>query len=262
MAKLGCIKDKFDDRDYLMRAYLPAAKIPKKIDYTSKLSPVRNQGNEGTCVGFATATGMKEYQEKLDYGKLVTLSPRFVYNECKKIDGMPEEEGTTIRMAMKVLATKGVCREKFWPYSTYQKTKAKRGAVGDAKKFCVITYARILTLNELRSSLFTKGPCVIGVEVFKGFMDTKTGRVPLPKGNEISLGGHAICAVGYDDATKLIKFKNSWSIKWGRKGYGYLHYAYIERYMIDAWSSVDIEDPNPLTLVSVLNYSRQATLHG
>lgn len=260
MSKLGCIKDKFDGRDYLMRAYLPLIKLPGKVDYTPKLSPVRYQGDEGTCVAFASATGMKEYQEKLDYEKLVLLSPRFVYNECKKVDGMPEEEGTTIRTAMKVLKTKGVCREKFWPYTPHQKTKAKRGAVTDAKKFRVITYARILSLNELRSSIFAKGPCVIGVEVFNGCMDTKTGRVPLPRRNEVSLGGHAICAVGYDDKKKLVKFKNSWSTKWGQKGYGYLHYAYIARYLIDAWSSVDIEDPNPLTLASVMGQKKRAVV--
>ena len=32
MFKLGCKKDKVDNRDYLMRAYLPVVKIPKKID--------------------------------------------------------------------------------------------------------------------------------------------------------------------------------------------------------------------------------------
>jgi len=254
MSKFGCIKDKFDDRDYLMRAYLPVIKPPKKIDYTPKLSPVRDQGDEGTCVSFACAAGMKEYQELLDYEKLIELSPRFVYSECKKIDGMPGEEGTTIRAAMQVLENKGVCQEKFWPYSPHQKTMAQKGAISNAKKFRVMSYARILNLNELRLSLAAKGPCVIGVEVFEGMMKTKTGLVSLPKKNETALGGHAICPVGYDDKNKVIKFKNSWSDKWGQKGYGFLPYAYVERYMMDAWSSVDIEDPNPLTLASVLEY--------
>jgi len=115
MSKLGCIKDKFDGRDYLMRAYLPAMKLPKIVDYTKKMSPVRDQGDEGTCVGFASSAGMKEYQEKLDYGRMIELSPRFVYNECKKIDGMPNEEGTTIRAAMEILHKKGICRERYWP---------------------------------------------------------------------------------------------------------------------------------------------------
>jgi len=260
MTKLGCIRDKFDDRDYLMRAYLPVIKLPKKIDYTRKVSPARDQGDEGTCVAFATASGMKEYQEMLDYSKLVPLSPRFIYNECKKIDGMPDAEGTTIRMAMKVIKTKGVCREKFWPYSPHQKTRAQKGANTDAKKFRVLSYARILNLNELRLSLYSKGPCVIGVEVFEGFMRTKTGIVPMPRENETPLGGHAICAVGYDDTKRLIKFKNSWSEMWGQKGFGFLPYSYIERYMMDAWSSVDIEDPNPLTLASIFKYKNNPYL--
>ncbi|MFH1492016.1 MAG: C1 family peptidase [Candidatus Omnitrophota bacterium] len=258
MSRFGCIKDKFDDRDYLMRAYLPLVKLPRKIDLTLKMSPVRDQGEEGTCVSFATATGMKEYQELLDYEKLVILSPRFVYSECKKIDGMSELEGTTIRAAMQVLGEKGVCREKFWPYQAHQKDKAKEGTVQDAKKFRIITYARILNLNELRLNLVTKGSCVIGIQVFKGIMETKTGLVPLPKKNETTLGGHAICAIGYDDRKKVIKFKNSWSDKWGQNGYGFLPYAYVERYMMDAWSSVDIEDPNPLTLAIVLKYRKRA----
>lgn len=255
MSRFGCIKDKFDGRDYLMRAYLPAVKLPKKVDWTAQLSPVRDQGDEGTCVGFASACGMKEYQELLDYKKLVLLSPRFIYSECKKIDGMPQEEGTTIRAAMRALEAKGVCQEKFWPYQARQKDKPKKGVFSNAKKFCIMTYARILNLNELRLSLAGKGPCVIGVEVFAGMPDSKTGLVPMPKENETALGGHAICPVGYDDKKKLIKFKNSWSEEWGDNGYGYLPYAYIDRYMMDAWSSVDIDDPHPLTLASVLRYT-------
>ncbi len=255
MGKLGCVKDKFSGKDYLMRAYLPVMKIPKKVDYTPKLSPVRDQGDEGTCVSFACASGMKEYQELLDYEKLVKLSPRFIYSECKKIDGMPEAEGTTLRAAMQVLNKKGVCQEKFWPYKPHQTDKAKKGFSANAKKFRIKTYARILNLNDLRLSLATKGPCVIGVQVFEGMMKTKTGIVPMPKKKEYPLGGHAICPVGYDDKKKLVKFKNSWSSKWGQKGYGFLPYAYVEKYMMDAWSSVDIDDPNPLTLASVLQFA-------
>ena len=258
MSRLGCIKDKLDERDYLMRPYLPVIRIPGKADWTPKMSPVRDQGNEGTCVSFASASGMKEYQEQLDYQRLVLLSPRFVYSECKKIDGMPDEEGTTIRAAMKVLKDKGVCQERFWPYFPHQKNKAKAGAIPNAKKFRIMTYARILDLNELRMSLASKGPCVIGVKVFEGMMKTRTGVVPMPKKSEYSLGGHAISPVGYDDKKKLIKFKNSWSVEWGAKGYRFLPYAYIERYMMDAWSSVDIEDPNPLTLASIMNYRKRA----
>lgn len=101
-------------------------------------------------------------------------------------------------------------------------------------------------LNELRQSLASKGPCVIGVEVFNGMMDTKTGFVPCPEKKELALGGHAVCACGYDDENRLIKFKNSWSRECGKSGYGFLPYAYVERYMMDAWSAADILDSNSL----------------
>lgn len=257
MSRFGCIRDQFDERDHLMRVYLPVIKLPKAIDWTSKMSPVRDQGDEGICVGFATSVGMKEYQEQQDYQQLVLLSPRFVYSECKKIDGMPRSEGTTIRSAMIVLAANGVCQEKFWPYVPHQRNKAQKGASRDAKRFRVKAYARVLNLSELRHTLATKGPCVIGIQVFEGMMRTRTGIVPMPKKNEESLGGHAICPVGYDDSKKLVKFKNSWSQTWGLQGYGFLPYAYIDRYMMDAWSSVDIDDPNPLTLASLMSYQSQ-----
>ncbi len=156
------------------------------------------------------------------------------------------------------LKNAGVCREKLWPYKPHQKDRAKKGTQEDAKKFRVLTYARILDLNELRLTLYGKGPCVLGVEVFAGMMNTKTGFVPMPKKDENPLGGHAICAAGYDDKKGLIKFKNSWSDSWGEAGFGYLPYAYIEKYMMDAWSSVDIDDPNPLTLASIFNYQEKA----
>jgi hypothetical protein len=256
MTRFGCLKDKMDKRDHLMRAYLPMVKIPSKVDYTNCMSPVRDQGDEGTCVSFASTVGMKEYQEFIDYRKFVMLSPRFLYAECKKIDGMPDSEGTSVRVAMKVLIENGVCRESFWPYAPHQADKPKKGAPADAKKFCVLSYARILNLDELRMSLAAKGPCVIGVKVFEGMMKTRTGVVPMPKAGERTLGGHAICPVGYDDAKKRVKFKNSWSEKWGERGFGYLPYAYIDKFMMDAWSTVDIKDPNPLTIAHILKFMK------
>lgn len=240
-----------------MRPYLPTVKAPAKADYAIQMSPVRDQGDEGVCVAFATASGVKEYQEMIDYGKLVSMSPRFLYSLCKKLDGLPDEEGTTVRIAMKVLKNYGTCRESLWPYKPHQKDKPKSGAKEDAKRFREKSYARILNLNELKMNIYSKGPCVCGVEVFKGMMETKTGLVSMPKRNEQPIGGHAICLVGYDDKKAVVKFKNSWGLSWGDKGYGWLPYEYIDAFMMDAWSSIDIDDPNPLTLASVLEYARR-----
>jgi C1A family cysteine protease len=56
-----------------------------------------------------------------------------------------------------------------------------------------------------------------------------------PSPGEQAMGATAICIVGYDDDKKLIKFKNSWGTKWGDKGYGYLSYNYVDKFLTDAW---------------------------
>ena len=57
----------------------------------------------------------------------------------------------------------------------------------------------------------------------------RTGVIPVPKpSSEQLLGGHAILAVGYDDAKKAIIFKNSWNTTWGDHGYGYFPYGYFQ----------------------------------
>src|SRR5262249_35905942 len=41
------------------------------------------------------------------------------------------------------------------------------------------------------------------------------------------LGGHAVLAVGYDDAKQMFTFRNSWSAAWGSGGYGFIPEAFL-----------------------------------
>lgn len=251
---LGCRKDPVDFRDIPMRLVLPAVSIPASFDFTKLMSPVRNQGSEGTCVAFASVVGVKEFQDKKEYRKLIKLSPRFLYSLCKKFDGHPSEEGTYPRVAMKVLLNHGVCHELFWPYVANQKNHPLKGANTDAKKFKIKAYARLKSLQEMKRSLLINGPFLAGVEVYKSWFNQsveKSGFIPMPKRHEQFLGGHAICVVGYDDKLKLFKFKNSWGAKWADRGYGYLPYAYMNKFCSDAWSGTDLIE-NPKALVKKL----------
>jgi len=55
----------------------------------------------------------------------------------------------------------------------------------------------------------------------------RTGVVPVPTYRDPLRGGHAVLAVGYDHARRLITFRNSWGSAWGDRGYGYLPYAFF-----------------------------------
>lgn len=247
---LGCKKDPRDLRDIPMGLVLPAIPVPRSLDYGKSMSPVRDQGDEGTCVAFASVVGVKEYQDSLEYKKLQELSPRYAYNLCKKFDGIPNEEGTYPRVAMKVFLNYGVCPESFWPYKPHQNDRPKPGADKSALKYKIRAYARLKTLLEMKRSLLVNGPFLAGVEVYESWFSRKAGKtgvIPMPGPREELQGGHAICVMGYDDTKGLFKFKNSWGAGWGNKGYGFLPYDYMKKYCSDAWSATDlIENPKAL----------------
>jgi len=84
-------------------------------------------------------------------------------------------------------------------------------------------------------------PVVIGIGCYEEIFSVGSdGIVKDPANPDYCYGGHAICAVGYDNSRNLIKFKNSWSKNWGENGYGYISYNYVMRYMWDAWTCKDL----------------------
>jgi C1A family cysteine protease len=251
MFSLGCRKDPQDLRDIPMGLVLPAIPVPQKVDYTSVMSPVRNQGSEGTCVAFASVVGVKECQDKKEYHRLIQLSPRYLYYFCKKFDGQPFQEGTYPRIAMKILAKYGVTEESCWPYKPFQKDFPCAQAEKEAKRYRIKAYARLHSLLEMKRNLMINGPFLAGVRVFKGWFSKrviKNGLIPLPKKKEQAAGGHAVCVVGFDDVKQTFKFKNSWGRSWADQGYGHLSYAYMRKYCVDAWSATDLI-VNPKALV-------------
>ena len=49
----------------------------------------------------------------------------------------------------------------------------------------------------------------------------------MPASSEKVLGGHAVLAVGYDDAIQRFIVMNSWGTGWGMRGFFTMPYAYL-----------------------------------
>jgi C1A family cysteine protease len=245
-------KDKPDARDYKFKAVPNYEKLlatrPSIIDWTRVMSPVKDQGQLGSCVGFGV-TAMKEYEEvaeriyaQKEYGpttpELSDLSESYLYWNAKGYDP-DKSEGTSIRYAMMVLQKKGIPTEKFWPYSDSKTGQALPGAEEAAAWARIGSYWRVETLEDILTAL-SRQPIPIGIECFAEIENVASnGIVPMPSSNSQSLGGHCICLVGYDDTKRLLKFKNSWGTSWGDNGYGYLSYDYFP-HIIDAWTCTDL----------------------
>jgi C1A family cysteine protease len=84
-------------------------------------------------------------------------------------------------------------------------------------------------------------PFVVGFAVYESFESdavARTGTVPLPAPTEAVIGGHAVLAVGYDDAKQRFHMMNSWGAGWGDKGFFTMPYAYLtdEDLSADFWT--------------------------
>jgi C1A family cysteine protease len=204
--------------------------LPPAVDLRSACPPVEDQGQLGSCTAHAL-TGALEFLEGKDGLTVVQMSRLFVYYNERAIEHTTaSDSGAAIRDGIKALAKQGCCAETRWPYQIARFAR-KPGAdcYRDGLAHQVTSYQRIETLDQMRACLAEGFPFVFGFTVYENFESqavARTGTLNLPATAERSLGGHAVLAVGYDDARKRLVVRNSWGSAWGRKGYFTMPYAY------------------------------------
>ena len=221
---------------------LPQYDLPKEINWTSQVTAVKDQGNEGSCTGF-NATGLKEFQEWKQHGKKIDLSERWIYEWAKEHDEWPgsDYEGSSVRGAMKALQKHGICEERFWPYVPQEKGEPDDLAAENAYQYRIEKY-RSLTIPEkniklIKRGLHETGPIAAGVAVHSTWFDVKNNGIIEPSFTQDILGYHAILLVAYDE--KYLKIKNSWGTGWGAQGYGFLELDFAMFILHSAWAAYD-----------------------
>ena len=233
MQRFGWVPDLPDARDFMYSA--PEAvmtKLPKKTDLRSKMPPVYDQGQLGSCTANAIG-GAYEFDQIKEGLKDFTPSRLFIYYNERAMEGTVDtDSGAMIRDGMKSVAKVGVCPETTWPYDIPKFTeKPPKTAYDEASKHQAVVYRRVLgTLHQMQGCLASGYPFVLGFSVYESFMSpevAKTGEVPLPPRGEQLIGGHAVVAVGYDDSIQRFIVRNSWGTGWGMKGYCTMPYGYL-----------------------------------
>jgi C1A family cysteine protease len=244
----GYLHDKPDSRDFLYTVTAPET-YPNYIDLRNYCSPVRDQGQLGSCTAFSMATGLKEFQT-LVQGKYKTkFSPLDLYYNERVIEGtVNEDSGAEIRDGLKVLNKQGVCQESYWPYkiSKFTVKPSKKAITNESvKSHKINSYTRISDLNGIKSALNKKQGIVLGFTVYESFENIGSdGKMPEPKNGEQILGGHAVFCCGYkDDPTwkggGYLIIKNSWGTSWGAAGFFFMSYQYAQNsdYVSDIWTA-------------------------
>ena len=235
-------------------------KLPPSVDLRPWCSQIENQGALGSCTANA-GVGIVEYFERRAFGRHIDASRLFLYKTTRDLMHMVGDTGAFIRSTMGSLVIFGVPPEEYWPYNVPDFDKEPCAlCYAFAQNFQAITYYRLdpsgtapnVLLDRIKANLAGALPSMFGFTVYSSYTQANTtGKIPFPTAGERIVGGHAIVAVGYDDAMKIknsspgasettgaLLIRNSWGTGWGAAGYGWLPYDYVLRRLTADWWSL------------------------
>jgi Papain family cysteine protease len=210
----------FDDK-------LPrATKLPDNFDLSISFPTPGNQGNQGSCVGWAAAY-LKTYQEVVETGEdpnTIFFSPSFIYNQIKS--GANCDSGSQIDDALNLLSEQGDVSEARFAYKETECDVLPNDELKlEAGPFKIASWRRANTQDptELKRHLFNETPILIAFEADDAFFDVKAGDIYKDPPSK-NAGLHAMVVVGYDNDKNAFKLINSWGTEWGDDGFAWVDY--------------------------------------
>ncbi len=235
-----------DHRDQPFSApLLKLGPLPAKVDLRRKCPPVYNQGQIGSCTANAIAAAIEFDLKKQNKPDFLPSRLFIYYNERAMEHSVATDSGAQIRDGVKSVNKLGVCPEPEWPYiatpadpntnvwppGAKPAQKPTPNCYTDVLNHQALSYQSVTRdLAQFRGCLAAGYPFVLGFTVYTAFESSQvaqTGVLNLPTSAEHVLGGHAVMAVGYDDAAQRFIIRNSWGTGWGLKGYFTMPYAYL-----------------------------------
>ncbi len=223
--------------------------LPTAVDLRPNCPAVYDQGQLGSCTGNAIAGAIEFERLKQGLSDFVPSRLFIYYNERVIEHTVNSDSGAQIRNGIKVVAKLGAPPETDWPYDINKFTeKPPASAFQDAAKDRASSYHRVArVLNQFKGCLASGYPFVLGFTVYDSFESAQvahTGQLNMPQPGEKVVGGHAVVAVGYDDAHQRFIIRNSWGDTWGMKGYFTMPYQYLMEANLsdDFWTIRLVED--------------------
>lgn len=223
-----------------LRLSAPAGELPPSVDLRQFCKPVRDQGQEGACSGFAEGAFVETMLGAVGRPVQDYLSPAYIYAKARMAEGtFPQDSGAMLADGMGCLQAYGICLEADLPYSANPAEAPTPKAEQDAIAFrvglpCQVDWS---DARNVKAVLAASRPVAIGFSVYESFEEFtgNDGKVVLAENEGEFLGGHAVLVVGYDAFGWIVR--NSWGAGWGADGYCFMPYGYEARYWNEAWTA-------------------------
>lgn len=199
-------------------------KYPEELDWRKLggVSPVKDQGECGSCWTFATV-GTLESRQLIKYGHFYPNSEQQIVDCAYGYGDDAGCNGGLPPAAMEYLRyAGGIATEKEYPYT------AKDGECYFKPEMAVVSVPQG-SVNitegdevEMLHALYNVGPVAIGFEVINDFRSYQSGVFSSPKcKSTASAPNHNVLLVGYgtEDGMDYWLLKNSWGASWGDNGF-------------------------------------------
>ncbi len=255
---LNCIPSEDTDLDWTMENAVEAelvdisAGIPESKDLRDdSWWTIDDQGNTGSCVGWAAANSVLRWYfvKNNRLSRTEKLSARYLWMASKETDNYTsypttfiENAGTRLKAALDIARKYGIIPESLLPFL--------EGGLYSGKPYTFYARAAQLKISsyfslgrELRSWrewLALKGPILTRLNVDTTWYGaTNNGGMLDSYRKDTAKGGHAVAIVGYTPDRFIIR--NSWGKDWGDEGFAYASDSYsrdafTEVYGVNSWS--------------------------
>jgi hypothetical protein len=242
---LGAAQPTAEELARMPIAPVTRAIVPRKVDLSDGFPAPGDQGDLGSCTGWATAYARAYYahaSEEVGLDDKRSLpSPNFIYDTEKIINNnlvfeLPEGGARTcnfhtnlVRAAL-VLARYGTSSNAEYPQHQEKCIGGdeldKLGGVFPIKGAMAI---RPPFVDNAKVLLAAENPVVVQMFIGDDFKSIQKGDPPFSGPGGTS--GHAVAIVGYDDDKKAFHIINSWGKSWGDDGFAWVSYDYMRKYV-------------------------------
>lgn len=192
--------------------------LPTAVDWVAAgaVTPVKNQGNCGSCWSFST-TGAVEGAHFLRTQTLVSLSEQQLV-DCSSAQGNEGCNGGMMDFAFQyIIQNGGITTETEYPYQGIQGTCNQAAAQQYAAS--IAGYHDVGTTDAELMAALAQQPVSVAIEADQSaFQFYSSGVLTAACGTSLD---HGVLAVGYGslNGQDYYKVKNSWGASWGMGGY-------------------------------------------
>jgi C1A family cysteine protease len=205
-------------------AAYPASIDLRNVNGSNYITPIKDQGNCGSCVAFgttATVEGTLRWQSS-DPNLGVDLSEAQLFYCIGGPAGINCETGWNAASALSAYQNSGIADEACFPYTAGDQP-CNLCSNSQSRLTKITGWHYVGTAADMKTWLSTRGPLVTRMSVYDDFFHYAGGVYTQTSTNLV--GGHCVCVVGYDDTSGCWICKNSWGTAWGESGFFRIAYG-------------------------------------